>query len=170
MTQPPFFRAWIVLVLVLALAVAGCRAAVTDAPAETVSPAAPTDTPEPACETHTASMDLQLSSTDIRVGEVLTVTVVLRNEGCLALGIPQYTLVVDQAADGAVVDAPAPVVHSLAVAPGGADSIDFPLEVKAEGPLALAAFASFEVHVGYPGPAYWGSAASGEPVSVKITP
>ena len=61
-----------------------------------VSPVASTeaDSPTPTleCERHTASVELSATETRIGVGDVVTVTVTLRNEGCVALGMPKYVL------------------------------------------------------------------------------
>lgn len=158
-----------ILMILFAGGCAGAAALPTVSPADPATPA-PTDTANPACKTHTAAMELTVSATEVEVGDVLVVTLVLRNEGCLALGLPQYRLFVEQREDGLVVDAPAPVVHSLAVPPGGSDQAVFELVAKAPGDLALSGSGSFEVPVGYPGPAYWGAAGTGETVPVLVGP
>jgi hypothetical protein len=44
------------------------------------------------------------------------------------------------------------------------------LKAVAEGQAAITASASFEVHLGYPGPAYWGYSTSGEPMIIRVAP
>jgi len=126
-----------------------------------------TVTVTPACETASGSLSLQLSDTEVTVGEIVTVTVTLQNEGCLAMGLPQYRLAV-QAVQGEPFEMPEPVVHSLAVAPESKDAHVFMLHAEQVGEFLLSAHASFEVHVGYPGPAYWGAASSGDPVRLYV--
>lgn len=137
----------------------------TDTPIATATPA------PVACETHTASVVLSASAETLRVGEVLRVTVTLRNDGCIGLGLPQYRL--SNRSDGAEAilapSDPEPVVHSLAVAPGQSDAVEYGLTAVASGQATLTAVASFEVHIGYPGPAYWGN-SSGAPLVITVAP
>ena len=65
---------------------------------------------------------------------------------------------------------PEPAVHSLAVGPGTEDVHKFLIQAVHEGEYLLSAQTSFEVHVGYPGPAYWGSAASEEALPLRVLP
>ena len=57
----------------------------------------------------------------------MTVTVTLRNEGCVALGLPQYRLQVRSLEPGSFLEPsdPEPIVHYLAVGPGQSDAADF---------------------------------------------
>lgn len=167
--------------LLLVLSVVACNAApvTTEPPTPTLPPiteAPATDTPQPAdgpaCETHTASMALTTSAAAVEVGEPVIIRVTLNNEGCVALGLPQYRLLIDsdQAEPILAPAEPEPVIHYLGVAPGQADSAEFKLSAAAPGQVGLTASASFEVHIGYPGPAYWGSSSSGEPLILTVNP
>ncbi len=62
---------------------------------------------------------------------------------------------------------PESVTHGVAVAPGQADSVEFVLQGAQVGSGVLQADVSFEVHIGYPGPAYWGNATSA-PVNIAV--
>jgi len=126
--------------------------------------------PTPTCETHTASVQVQPSAQSVPVGQQLIVRVTLLNQGCVALGLPQYTLRVHAPQGQPLFNPPQPeaVVHSLAVAPGQSDSVEFVLQAAQVGSGALQASVSFEVHIGYPGPAYWGGATSA-PVNIAVT-
>jgi hypothetical protein len=132
----------------------------------------PTPTPTLACEMHTASMMLAASVTMLEVGETITVTVTLSNEGCVALGMPQYWLGVECAEEESIFDPSQPqsVVHYLAVPPGQFDMAEFVLRAVESGQATLAASASFEVHLGYPGPAYWAGSSTKEPPVVIVKP
>ena len=121
------------------------------------------------CTTHTASVETGLSADEIKVGEELTVTIILRNTGCLSLGLPQFTLIIEQDENIIVFENPAPVVHSLGVPPGGQDKAVFLLEARAAGEIQFKPLVSFEVHVDYPGPAYWG-AANGPSAPFRVIP
>lgn len=148
----------------------------TPTPTATIEPS-PTGTPTltpsptPACETHMASMVVVPSAQTLKVSDALTVAVRLSNEGCVQLGLPQYRLYIRTGDVGAILapDRPEPVVHYLAVAPGKSDSVEFDLTAVASGQAALNATASFEVHLGYPGPAYWGMASS-QVITITVAP
>ena len=45
-----------------------------------------------ACERETASVLLSAFTESFKVGEAVKVTVTVNNEGCVALGLPQYRL------------------------------------------------------------------------------
>jgi WD40 repeat protein len=139
----------------------------------TPSPPSATSTPSPLlpptplpCETHATAMELSASATALSVGDVVTVTVILQNQGCSPLGLPQYRL---QAAPPLFDPGrPEPIVHYLAVGPGQSDIAEFVLRAVEAGQATLMAGASFEVHLGYPGPAYWaGSNAPSLAVNVS---
>jgi hypothetical protein len=176
------------LALGLALAVSAACSRVGDLPTEVAPPAdataEPVRTPSAlpagesgrppeataACETHAARLLLEASEGMPRVGDRITVKVTLRNEGCPSLGLPQYRLEVQSDGPDAVLlpSRPEPVVHSLAVAPGQVDVAEFTFAAAAAGQVTLTASASFEVHLGYPGPAYWGQAAAPAPLQLTV--
>lgn len=98
-------------------------------------------------------------------------TVLLHNQGCVALGLPQYRLSTRQAVSDTVLApaTPEPIIHPYGVGINQTDSAVFNLTAVRAGEIELNASVSFEVHLGYPGPAYWGSASSG-PVRIKVEP
>jgi hypothetical protein len=116
------------------------------------------------CATHDASVQLTASKTTLKVGEAVTIRVTLLNSGCVSLGLPQYRLAVLNSEARAILspDKPEPVIHSLGVNPGKTDEAVFTLQAASPGKATLSALASFEVHLGYPGPAYWGASSSKE--------
>ena len=134
-----------------------------------LSPPPPID--DGKCEKHTAVMTLSASATELKTGGALTVTVTLANQGCGSLGMPQYRLYVQSDEAQPLLDPsrPEPVVHYLGVAPGQSDTAEFVLWAVEPGRAALSASASFEFHVGYPGPAYWGGSRA-EPLVVTVKP
>ena len=84
----------------------------------------------------------------VEVGETITVTVVVANEGCDDLGLPQYRLWTEPR-DAASRFEPAqiePVVHSLAVTRHQSDSADFALRAVTAGEQAFGASVSYELH------------------------
>jgi hypothetical protein len=151
----------------------------TQASPATDTPVAEAVTSQTPCQTHQESLQVSASSSEIAAGEPVTLTISLQNEGCLALGLPQYRLYIEpvpvQPLPGEPILAgpifepanPAPVVHSLAVPPGGSDTAEFVLLTLRPGSARISAMASFEIHLGYPGPAFWASAAS-SPVLVRV--
>lgn len=53
------------------------------------------------------------------------------------------------------------------IEPGESDAAEFVLRAVRPGKATLRASASFEVHLSYPGPAYWGTSGSG-PLLVTV--
>ncbi len=116
--------------------------------------------PPPACVTHTVGMTLTVSNRTPQVGEMLAVTITLANEGCGMIGLPQYRLYVTQPAYVLAPESPAPVSHTLGLNPGETDAVTFTLHTLGPGMANLHAFVSFEVHLSYTGPTYWGTATA----------
>jgi hypothetical protein len=56
----------------------------------------------------------------------------------------------------------------LAISPGASGRERFALRAVRPDEARLTAYASFEVHLGYPGPAYWGGASSGKDVVLAV--
>lgn len=131
----------------------------------------PTLTPTLACDHETAFAFLSVSTESLKVGDTVTVTVTLKNEGCVGLGLPQYRLRIQPDGPDPIFSPqnPEPVVHYLAVGPGESDSQEFVLTAVASGGATLNGSASFEVHLGYPGPAHWGYAGTA-PLSLTVAP
>ena len=164
---------WILLV---ALFLGACTPAPsrTSAPATGMPLSAPTKVPvdaataTPACETHTAEVALSVTPENPKVGEILTITAALRNDGCAMLGIPQYRLSVNPADSQSLLAPPkqATVTHSAGLGRGETDTAAFVTRAVAAGQATATVFVSFEAHLGYPGPAYWGSAAGELPITV----
>lgn len=138
------------------------RAAV-EPPAVLVTPSSP----PPTCMTHTTGMTLTANSLSPPVGDVLTATVTLANEGCGLIGLPQYRLYITQSPYTLAPASPDPVLHTLGLNPGETDVATFTLHTLGVGTATLRAAASFEVHLGYSGPAYW-AADSAAPLTVTV--
>ncbi len=137
----------------------------SETPTSTATPATP-----PPCETAIGTVALSVLPEEPKVGDAVIVTVKLSNEGCLDLGLPQYRLYIQSDASILNPSIPEPVVHYLAVSPGGSDTATFDLQAVAGGQASLTATVSYEVHIGYPGPAYWGMSSSGSPLVLIIMP
>jgi hypothetical protein len=130
----------------------------------------PPPPPTPPCPTHTASALVQPSAQSVQLGQQLVVQVTLLNQGCVALGRPQFTLRVHAPQGQPLFIPPVPdsVTHNLIVAPGQADSAEFVLQAAQIGSGSLQANVSFEVHIDLPGPAYLADATSA-PVNIAVT-
>lgn len=124
----------------------------------------------PECMMHTASMTLTATGTTLHVGELVTVTARLNNEGCTALGLPLYRLYWEDAGTPPVFEpvSSLEVVHYLSIAAGSYDETVFVLRAVGSGQATLRAETSFEVHLGYPGPAYWGASVS-PPLAIVVS-
>ena len=154
--------------------IAGPSKTAAGAVTEVLTPSTPPvagPTPAIACETDTASMALSASAVTLKMGEAVTVTATLMNQGCAGLGLPQYRLYVEAEGKEPILtpDKPAPIVHQLAVAPGRSDATAFSLRAVGAGRVTLKASSSYEVHLGYPGPAYWGNASS-QSLVINVSP
>ena len=139
---------------------------VTEAPTST-----PTPTLTPACSAHQAALTLTASGSTCRVGQQLQITARLQNTGnCALLGLPRYRLSGPEGSWPELLEAlgPLDVTHSLGLNPGESDEATFLVRAVAAGTVTLSATVSFEVHLGYPGPAYWSSAAS-EPLTITVS-
>ncbi len=138
---------------------------------EPQSAESPTSTPTIACETHTASVALAASTEDLKVGDTVTISVTLNNSGCTALGLPQYRLNIQSDGPEPILapDNPEPLTHNLGVAQGQSDTAEFDLLAVADGQATVTASVSFEVHLGSPGPAYWGG-STGESLLITVAP
>lgn len=123
------------------------------------------------CETHTAAMALATTATVLEVGEMVTVTATLANVGCADLGMPQYQLYTQSESSQPIFEPnpPTPILHLVGIHPGEADAAEFVLRAVGPGEATLSASASFEVHLGYPGPAYWGGSSSA-PLMITVMP
>ena len=137
-------------------------------PSETPSP---TPTATLSCERETASALLSVAAESLKVGDAVKVTVTVNNEGCVALGLPQYRLYIQSDISQSIFtpEQPDPVVHYLAIRPGQSDSAEFELKAISSGQVTLTGSISYEVHLGYPGPAYWGYRATA-PILIAVEP
>jgi hypothetical protein len=129
-----------------------------------------TITPTPECQAHDGTMEIEISDAEIQVGEPLTITGRLSNQGCAMLGLPLYHLV--QTPPEATLFEPAevePVLHSLGLTDGDQDQAQFILTARYPGKAQFSISASVEVHLGYPGPAYWATVSS-PAVEVTVSP
>lgn len=158
------------------VALAGC-----DAPPGNANTARPGMTPRafipafsskpsnnPQCASQSPVVTIALGKQPAQIGETITVTVILTNDSCDTLGLPQYRLWAEPR-DATSLFEPAqiePVVHSLAVAQHQTDSADFALRAVAPGEQAFGASVSYELHTAQG--ATWGM-ASAPPITITIT-
>ena len=142
------------------------KPAITTSPPET---ATTSDLSTPDCQTHQAQLMLYPSRDLLQVGDSLILTATLSNSGCAMLGLPKYSLSLMADGDAHLVQPTElePIIHSVALRDGEHDEAYFTLKAVAPGKAELKVSASFEVHLGYPGPAYWSSATS-RPVIVEV--
>ena len=151
---------FVLTMIIFIFATAGCRTPIPDMPAllagETQTPLA--DAIQE-CTDHQTRMTLDGPARSPSIGETFLVTATLSNIGqCASIGMPQYTLMLENDAPSAVLspDTPEPVGHSLGLNPGDVDQAVFEFQVVSSGVVTITANTSFEVHLGDPGAAYWG--------------
>ncbi len=157
---------------------AGCeRPTATATPDGAITPTAteptePSPTPDsgpsptPACSQHDTEMSLSASATELRVGELVTVTARLQNVGCGMVGLLLYRLEREPGRSLAAVS-PLTVSHPIGLVTGQADEAQFTFRGVRNGTESLRARVSFEVHLGYPGPAYWAGDGAG-PLTIRV--
>lgn len=156
--------------LVAVMAAATCMLfvimlATSHAASTPVTRTAPLETPT--CE-HSTAMAIALSDPAPKLGQRITATVSLTNTGDCMVGQPLYTLDVANVQSVAMFEeSENPVLHHTAIYSDEVDSVNFRMLVANTGVFTLTAHVSFEVHVGYPGPAYWGG-ASAAPVTFTV--
>jgi hypothetical protein len=110
---------------------------------------------------------------NVKVGDPVPITVTLTNVGiCAMVGLPQYTLTITPNEAGPILtpENPDPVIHDLGLYPGEMDSVEFILTSVSAGQATITAYVSYEVNLGYPGPAYWGGNASQAPLVITVGP
>jgi hypothetical protein len=117
-------------------------------------------------------MILSTSNKLLKVGEQMTVKVTIINEGCVDLGLPQYRLDLESDTSETIFEPSEPelIKHTLAISPGESDTAEFILRAVRAGQANISASTSFEVHLGYNGPAYWGQSKTKESILVIIVP
>jgi DNA/RNA endonuclease YhcR with UshA esterase domain len=115
-------------------------------------------------------MSLTAPSTTLHVGDIVTVSVELVNQGCAMVGLPLYRLSVHPDGPEPILEPaePEPVKHTLGLQGGDSDGATFALHAVRAGRATLTANASFEVHLAYPGPAYWSSSGVTEPLVIPV--
>ena len=130
-----------------------------------------TPTPSPTYPPQISSMTLQATSTELRVGEIVTLTARLTNEGVWLMGVPLYTLQGLGEPGSAVLTSlgPLQVYHSVPIYLGQYDEAQFVLKASSPGQATLCVRSSFEVHIGYPGPAFWWGDIS-PPLVITVSP
>jgi hypothetical protein len=138
-----------------------------------VSACEPDELPQPKlCETHTASLTLSAPQTTLAVGEQLTVTATLSNQGCGMLGLPVYHLRVGAEGGQPILEPvdPEPVSHGRGISTGAVDRAEFVLRAVRPGQVQVGATVSYEVHLGSAGGAYWGQSGAAEPLVIAVGP
>lgn len=150
--------AYLCCLMALALAVGlGCWLTANGAAAPVSPPMAAAPQSTPTCTQHTTEMRAVAEPPTPRAGDPLTVSVTLTNAGCGSVGLPDYRLLTLSDSPYPIFTTPSPasITHYRALYPGEADHVTFMLHAIGAGVVTLTARSSFEVHLGYPGPAYW---------------
>lgn len=124
-----------------------------------------------ACTGHTCSMTLSATTTTPRVSDTIKVKVRLYNHGCGFLGLPLYRLTWDHDDRAPIFHQipPLEILHYVAIYSGKHDEATFVLQAAGPGKTELRVRCSMEVHLGYPGPAYW-SGCSAPPLAITVVP
>lgn len=160
MQQRTAFAFTLMLAFVLVVTLSGARIPI----AQSAGIYAPQSTLN--CTTHTSNLELTTNQTTPAVGSIVQITVTLSNAGCGQIGQPTYRLLLEPSSILAPISSLS-ITHNRALASGESDTASFQLQVIGIGEVALRATASFEVHPGYPGPAYWAFDSS-QPLSVTV--
>jgi len=122
---------------------------------------------DPQCASQSAVVTIAPGAQSAQIGETITLTVILANNSCDTLGLPQYRLWAEPR-DAASLFEPAqiePVVHSRAVAQQQTDSADFALRAVTAGEQGFGASVSYELHTAQG--ATWGLATA-SPITITV--
>jgi Leucine-rich repeat (LRR) protein len=145
---------------------------ITHTPTFTSTPTStPTMSPTP-CQYSIHKTVLSVSAENLKVGDTLKVKATLSNDGCAyVLGQPKYYLYIQTTSPESIFtpNNPPPVTHILGILPGESDTVEFHLKAISSGQATLRVGVSMEVHLGYPGGAYWGWDSSQE-ILVTVEP
>jgi hypothetical protein len=101
----------------------------------------------PYCRPSEAAVNLSASTTTLKVGQSVTITVTLSNGDTsdVRLGNVQYSLGV-QPPNSLTSDGLTPVVHAVSLEPGQSDEAAFVLQAERAGRATLRGATSFEIH------------------------
>lgn len=104
---------------------------------------------------------LYFSASPIRIGDEVTVSLYLVNTGTLDAGIPKFALMLSDDSLLEVVSAPDNdgLLYGSVVA-GDSTVMSWTYRALAAGSVDITGRVSYEVHEGYPGPAYWSGTTS----------
>lgn len=160
MQQPTAFAFTLTLAFAIIVTLSGARVLIAQSTDIYAPPSILT------CTTHTSNLDLTTNQVTPVVGSIVQITVTLSNAGCGQIGQPTYRLLLEPSSILAPIS-PLSITHNRALASGESDTASFQLQVIGIGEVELRATASFEVHPGYPGPAYWAFDSS-QPLSVTV--
>lgn len=117
------------------------------------------------CNGYKASLDFTPGKIKLSINETLTVTAILRNNGCSELGLPTYQIQ-PQLIEHLVPMTPTLQIHYLAILPGQTDKAQFFFMTKSTGQVMLEGVAGFEVNL-KSGPPIWGHVVS-KPITITI--
>jgi hypothetical protein len=163
-------RLWLLVALALSVPLVGDHAT-----GASVTPpqAAPGDSAPQAylplivkpCDAYTAALRLSTPAATIQVGEAITVTATLLNQGCAGLGRPRYQLTLSPQPP-LTPPSPAPQTHFFTVAPQSSDEAAFAFTAAATGQAVLTGTVDFEVHYDT-GPPVWRRSTS-TPLTITV--
>ncbi|MCB9436963.1 MAG: hypothetical protein H6673_08210 [Anaerolineales bacterium] len=109
---------------------------------------------------------LTFSQNPIQIGDEVIVSLSLVNTGTLAAGIPSFTLYLESDALELVSTPDNGGVLYGAVAAGSTYTMQWTYRAASTGTAEFSGRVSYEVHEGYPGPAYWSGTSAGPEVLV----
>lgn len=135
------------------------------------TPLPPTSFSQEDCPTFSGSMELSAFPQNPQIGETITVTTRLKNEGPLNLGLPAHSLRIESASGTDVLSLvePRQITTGGNVPAGEENTAIFNLLVVGYGEVELFGSASFEVHPGEKCGAYWGHIGS-PPLKLNVAP
>ncbi len=126
------------------------------------------------CDSYAAAIEFTADKLSLAVGDTLKVTVVLTNTGCSSLGMPTYQIQPRQM-EALARSSPEVQSHSLSIAPGQKDVMEFLFTAKAPGQVELTGQADFEINLdtspsssGGPTPAMMWRQVISTPITITI--
>lgn len=134
----------------------------------------PTATP-PQCTNEQGFISLSTSAKTLEVGEAITLTATVQNEGACAnpyfpqFWWPKYSIWGGETDDPAILSPlpQEPIYTNQPLYPGQEQTVSFVLQAASPGVVSLQAHVSYANHLDYPGPSYWTSNIS-DPITVTV--
>lgn len=126
---------------------------------------------EDLCQSYSSSMTLAASSRSLKVGDVVTITTTLNNEGCVAFGLPSISLLAGPQFEPSRATIGQDIHQRSAVNPGSSLQVETVFQAIRTGKAEFRASSSFEIEQSTSaGERFfqWAGASTEEPLIIEV--